>query len=112
MEALNIGAIAGLPIAFAAFFWANRLLPVAAAERAGLEIACFFGAWALAAVLAQIRPTRAMWQCQLLIGAGLWCGVWPLTLLTTSVPVAGFDVAALVVGLLLAGAACKLGHRP
>ena len=112
VEALNLGAIAGLPIAFAAFFWANRLLPVATGARAELEIACFFGAWATAALLAQLHPTRAMWRIQLWAGALLWCGVLPLTLLTTSVPVAGFDVTALVVGLLLAGAAYKLGRRP
>lgn len=28
VDALNIGTVAGLPIAFASFFWANRLLPV------------------------------------------------------------------------------------
>ena len=112
VEALNIGAIAGLPIAFAAFFWANRLLPVDMAQRADREIACFFGAWALAAVLAQLRPTRAMWRCQLWLGAGLWCGLMPLTLATTEVALAGFDWVALVVGLLLAGAAWKLKIHP
>lgn len=112
VEALNIGAIAGLPIAFAAFFWANRLLPLALAQRAELEIACFFGAWALAAVLAQIRPTRAMWCFQLGLGAGLWCGLMPLTLATTEVALAGFDWVALVVGLLLAGTAWKLKIHP
>ena len=112
VEALNLGAIAGLPIAFAAFFWANRLLPVEMAQRADSEIACFFGAWAVAALLAQIRPTRGMWRLQLWLGAGLWCGLMPLNLLTTQVALAGFDWVALVVGLLLAGMAFKLKRHP
>lgn len=112
VEALNIGAIAGLPIAFAAFFWANRLLPLDLLARADKEIACFFGAWALAALLAQVRPTRAMWRFQLWLGAGLWCGVMPLNLLTTQSALAGFDCVALAVGLLLAGTAWKMGRRP
>ena len=112
VDALNIGAIAGLPIAFAAFFWANRLLPVGMAQRADSEIACFFGAWAVAALLAQIRPTLGMWRFQLGLGAGLWGGLMPLTLATTEVALAGFDWVALVAGLLLAGTAFKLKSRP
>lgn len=112
VDALNIGAIACLPIAFAAFFWANRLLPVGMAQRADSEIACFFGAWAVAALLAQIRPMRGMWRFQLGLGAGLWGGLMPLTLATTEVALAGLDCVALVVGLLLAGTAFKLKSRP
>ena len=112
VDALNIGAIACLPIAFAAFFWANRLLPVGMAQRADSEIACFFGAWAVAALLAQIRPMRGMWRFQLGLGAGLWGGLMPLTLATTEVALAGFDWVALVAGLLLAGTAFKMKSRP
>ena len=111
VESLNIGAIAGLPIAFAAFFWANRLLPLGMAQRADREIACFFGAWALAALLAQIRPTHGMWRFQLGLGAGLWCGLMPLNLLTSESALAGFDWVALVVGGLLAVAAFQLKGR-
>jgi hypothetical protein len=35
VDALNIGTVAGLPIAFAAYFWGNRLLPLDIAERSG-----------------------------------------------------------------------------
>ena len=51
VDALNIGAVAGLPIAFATYFLANRLLPVQMAERSSAEVNAFFYAWA-AAVLA------------------------------------------------------------
>jgi hypothetical protein len=70
VEALNLGVIAGLPIAFAAYFWANRLLPVDMAQRSGMEIQAFFGAWAVAALLAQWKPTREMWRVLLWTGRG------------------------------------------
>ena len=121
VEALNIGAIAGIPIAFGAYFWANRLLPVVMEERPKEEIACFFGAWALAAIVAQLRPTRAMWRIQLTAGAILLAGLPILNVFTTSshlgvtlflgrgpVSVAAFDLVVLALGLLLGYAAYKL----
>lgn len=125
VDALNIGAIAGLPIAFASYFWANRLLPVVMDQRADREIACFFGAWALAALLAQIQPSRAMWRWQLTAGALLF-GLLPvLNVFTTDshlgvtlfqgkgpLPVAGFDIVMLLLGLLLAYGAKKMRLPP
>lgn len=124
VEALNIGAIAGLPIAFAAYFWANRLLPVAMPQRPDAEISCFFIAWAIAAVLAQIRPDRRMWQWQLWTGALLFMGIPVLNVFTTSShlgvtlfmaqgpwSVAGFDLTVLGLGMGLAFAARHLGRK-
>jgi uncharacterized iron-regulated membrane protein len=123
VDALNIGAIAGLPIAFAVYFWANRLLPVEIAQRTSLEANCFFIAWGLAALLAQIRPTRAMWRFQLTLGAVLLAGIPVLNALTTDThlgvtlsggpalrAVAGFDLVVLALGLLLGYAAWWLGR--
>ena len=123
VDALNIGAIAGLPIAFAVYFWANRLLPVEIAQRTNLEANCFFIAWGLAALLAQIRPTRAMWRLQLTLGAVLLAGIPVLNALTTDThlgvslfggpalrAVAGFDLVVLALGLLLGYAAWWLGR--
>lgn len=123
VDALNIGAIAGLPIAFAVYFWANRLLPVDIAQRTNLEANCFFIAWGAAALLAQIRPTRAMWRFQLTLGAVLLAGIPLLNAVTTEThlgvtlfggpalrAVAGFDLVALVLGLLLGYAAWWLGR--
>lgn len=124
VEALNIGAIAGLPIAFAAYFWANRLLPVAMPKRPDVEISWFFIAWAIAAVLAQIRPDRRMWQWQLWAGALLFMGIPVLNVFTTSShlgvtlfmaqgpwSVAGFDLTVLGLGMGLAFAAWHLGRK-
>lgn len=122
VDALNIGAIAGLPIAFGVYFWANRLLPLDLAARTNAEANAFFIAWGAAAVLAQVRPTRAMWRFQLALGALLLAGLPVLNALTTSThlgvtlfggpglrPVAGFDLTVLALGLLLGTAAWWLG---
>jgi len=124
VEALNIGAIAGLPIAFAAYFWANRLLPAAMPKRPEAEISWFFIAWGVAAVLAQIRPDRRMWQWQLWAGALLFMGIPLLNVFTTSShlgvtlfmaqgpwSVAGFDLTVLALGIGLAFAAWHLGRK-
>ncbi|WP_300759222.1 PepSY-associated TM helix domain-containing protein [Janthinobacterium sp.] len=125
VEALNIGAIAGIPIAFGAYFWANRLLTVGMENRPQEEIACFFGAWALAAIVAQLRPSRAMWRIQLAAGAFLFCALPVLNIFTTEshlgvtvfmgqgpVSVAAFDLVVLVLGLGLVYAAWKLKPLP
>ncbi|KAI3591187.1 iron-regulated membrane protein [Cupriavidus sp. U2] len=122
VEALNLGVIAGLPIAIGAYFWANRLLPVDLAQRQAAEIQTFFGAWAVAALLAQWRPTRAMWRVQLWVAATLFAGVPVLNALTTSTHlgvtlfhgpgvVAGFDLTAMALGIGLGAAAWVLGKQ-
>ena len=124
VDALNIGAIAGLPVAFAVYFWSNRLLATGALERSNLEANCFFAAWGACAILAQIRPTRAMWRFQLSLGA-LLLGTLPLlNAFTTDThlgvtlfggpglrPVAGFDLVVLLLGALLGWAAWWLGRK-
>jgi uncharacterized iron-regulated membrane protein len=125
VEALNIGAIAGIPIAFGAYFWANRLLTAGMENRPQEEIACFFGAWALAAIVAQLRPSRAMWRIELAAGAFLFCALPVLNVLTTEshlgvtlfmgrgpASVAAFDLVLLMLGLGLAYAAWKLKPLP
>jgi hypothetical protein len=121
VEALNLGAIAGLPVAYGAYFWANRLLPVGMAERPETEIAWFFIAWGAAMTLAQVRPDRLMWRLQLGAGALLLMGIPVLNVFTTSshlgvtllqsrgpAAVAGFDLTVFALGLLLACAARRL----
>jgi len=123
VEALNLGVIAGLPIAYGAYFWANRLVPVGVEKRPETEIAWFFAAWGAAMVLAQIRPDRLMWRLQLGAGALLLMGIPVLNVFTTSshlgvtmlqsrgpVAVAGFDLTVFALGLLLACAAHRLGR--
>jgi len=116
VDGLNLGAVAGLPAAMAAFFWANRLLPVGLAERAAAEIRWFFIVWGALAVLALLRPTLRMWQAQLGLGALLFMLLPVLNAFTTTHShlgatlrhgpgaVAGLDLVAIALGLGLASA--------
>jgi uncharacterized iron-regulated membrane protein len=65
VERLNVATIAGLLLAVAAYFWANRLLPVEMAARADWEIRIFFIAWASCLIHACLRPHRQAWIEQL-----------------------------------------------
>ncbi|CAO3455161.1 FIG138928: iron-regulated membrane protein [Azospirillum argentinense] len=118
-DRLNIGVVAGLPLAVAAYFWANRLLPTGLEERAGWEIGVFFLAWTAALLHAPLRPSRRGWAEQLGAGAALFALLPVLNLATAaghlgnSLPagdwlLAGFDLTALAVGLLLGFAARKV----
>lgn len=122
VDGLNLGGIAGLLVAMPVLFWANRLLPVGGAGRAELEIAWFFGAWAITALAGLAFPTRPMWRLQLALG-GLLFALLPVLNaatggagLATSLArgqwaIAGFDLAILGLGALLLYAARRLGTR-
>lgn len=124
VDGLNIGAVAGVPLAIAAYFWANRLLPVDLPDRAAAEIAWFFKAWGLVAVLGLLRPTRGLWLGLLLLD-GLAFALIPVlnafttdthlgvTLLHGPWPVAAFDLTVLGLGLLFLFSAWMLHrHKP
>ncbi|MBV7482058.1 PepSY domain-containing protein [Bordetella sp. BOR01] len=117
VDALNAGSIAGLCVALAVFFWANRLLPAELAGRASLETRAFFIAWALTFLYAFMFRTR-MWRDLLSLAAGLSLALPVLNAMTTtrhlgvSLPagdwvMAGFDLTALASGVLLAWMARK-----
>lgn len=123
VEILNIGAIAGLPIAIAAFFWANRLLPLEIPQRAGWEIRTFFIAWLLSLAGAVFQPTRAAWRTQFTIAALLFALLPVLNALTTDAHLgvtlaqgnwmyAGFDLTMLGLGALLALVAWHAARAP
>lgn len=124
VDGLNIGAVAGVPLAIAAYFWANRLLALDIPERQAAEIAWFFKAWGFVTVLGLLRPTRGMWKV-LLVATGLAFGLIPVlnafttathlgvTLLNGPWPVAAFDLTVLGLGLLFLFSAWMLHkHRP
>ena len=111
VDALNLGAIAGLPLAFGACLWSNRLLPAGLAGRAELEVLCFFGAWAAAAVLAQISPTLRMWRWQLGCAAALLCAIPLLDAATAPRIMPLFDAVLAGLGALLGYAAWRLKRQ-
>lgn len=61
VEALNVATIAGLPLAIAGFFWANRLLPLGMADRADWEFHSLFAIWLGTLFYALGRPLRWAW---------------------------------------------------
>lgn len=116
VETLNVSAIAGLLLAIAAYFWANRLLPVELAQRSDWEIRCFFLVWALSAVHPLLRAHKRAWGEQLLLAALLFAGLplfalslphsgLPATLASGNWLVAGMDLTLLATAALLAYAA-------
>ena len=123
VEILNIGAIAGLPSAIAAYFWANRLVPVGISERAGWEVRIFFVAWLLSLAGAVLQPARSAWRTQFTMAALLFALLPALNALTTDTHLgetlargnwvyAGFDLTMLGLGALLAVVAWHTGRAP
>jgi uncharacterized iron-regulated membrane protein len=69
VERLNLAVILGLPIAVAAYFWANRLLPAADPDRLLNEPIAFFATWLAALLIAFLRWRRTPWRPMLLVAA-------------------------------------------
>jgi uncharacterized iron-regulated membrane protein len=121
VKVLNVATVVGLLVAIAAFFWANRVLPLALIDRSLWEIRCFFVIWCCCLAHSFLRGGSIYaWKDQLYTAAFL-LGLLPLLngLMTNShllmtVPkgqwaVAGFDLTALAAGLLLCWAARRVG---
>ncbi|HEY4369154.1 MAG TPA: PepSY-associated TM helix domain-containing protein [Steroidobacteraceae bacterium] len=116
VEILNIGTVVGLPLGVAAYFWANRLLPIELADRSLWEVRCFFIAWTLSYIAAPWQAVRQAWRTHFTLGALLF-GLLPLvnalttnthlgiTLLHGPSVYAGFDLTMLAIAFMLALAA-------
>lgn len=61
VEVLNAGTIAGLPTAIAAYFLANRLLPIDLIGRANWEANCMFIVWLATLLYPLARPIQRAW---------------------------------------------------
>ena len=83
VNALNIATIAGLPLATAAYFWANRLLSADLPTRAAWEVRAFFIAW-LAACAWTLIARRNRWRDLLGASALLLMGLPLLNAFTAS----------------------------
>ncbi len=115
VERLNVGTIAGLPIGIAAYFWANRLLPVGMVMRGSREAHAMFCVWALVLLYAAIRPVGRAWIELFALAGVLYLLIPFVNALTTdrhlgvTVPydhwqgdwgLAGFDLTALAFGVV------------
>jgi uncharacterized iron-regulated membrane protein len=85
IERVNIAIVAGLPLASIGLLWANRLLPVELAGRAGHEINAFFALWGLSFLHASLRPWAKAWPEQLWLAGALALGL-PLANVLTGLP--------------------------
>ncbi|MFV0476758.1 MAG: PepSY-associated TM helix domain-containing protein [Parahaliea sp.] len=123
VEILNITTVAGMPLACATFFWANRFIPVGVEGRPEIEIHLFFTAWFVSLVHAALRPPRQAWIEQLALAALLMLLLPLLNPLTgghgliTSIRndqwlIASFDLASLVLAVCLSFSAYKVCKAP
>jgi len=121
VERLNIGFVAGLPVAMLAYLWGNRLVPVDIANRGDVEVKVFFYAWAACLLHAVFRAPRRGWVEQLALGGTLALGLplynivaWQGGLFSAAAvgdgAKAGIDIGLLIIGVGLLWAARKV-HR-
>ncbi|MEM6494818.1 MAG: PepSY-associated TM helix domain-containing protein, partial [Pseudomonadota bacterium] len=116
VERMNVATIIGLPIGVAAYFLANRLIPVGLEERGSLEADAMFIAWALTFVVAVIRPHARIWSELMWLACAAYAAIPFVNALTTnrhlgvSLPagdwmMAGFDLTMLAIAALFGLAA-------
>lgn len=126
VEQLNVGTIAGLPIAIAAYFWANRLIPAGLEGRADWEINSLFIVWVIMLIcpfmLSRKWSLTQVWAGQLALAAALY-GLLPVlnaltsdqhlvaTVLQGDWVIAGFDLSMLVFALGFGFAARKMYRK-
>ncbi|SMH31079.1 PepSY-associated TM helix domain-containing protein [Azospirillum agricola] len=120
-DGANLAVMVGLPVAIAAYFWANRLLPAGLAGRETLEVVAFFAAWLLAALHPVLRGVQWAWGEQMAAAALLWIALPVVNALTSHAHlgvtlarglwgVAGIDLSALAAGALFALLAWRRFH--
>lgn len=119
VEKLNVGTVAGLPIGIAAYFWANRLLPVDLASRVDWEAHALFLTWLVLLIHAALRTTPRAWYEQLTLAAIAYAALPLVNALTTDRGLilsltsgdwvfAGFDLTLLALSALFGYAAWRM----
>lgn len=122
VEVMNVAAVAGLMIAIAGYFWANRFIPADAVDRNNQEIFAFFAIWGLTLVHAALRPHKRAWIEQLAAGAALYLLLPVLnglsggahlarSLFSGHWQVASFDLVALATAAALLFTANRVYHH-
>jgi hypothetical protein len=101
VERISLATVIGLPIGLAAYFWANRLLPVDLAGRADWEVHVMFIVWAVAFLYAGMRPPRPAWWEMCALAAAVYGLIPVLNAMTTerhlgvTVPAGDWDLAGI-----------------
>jgi len=121
---LTAGTVAGMPLAIAGYFWANRLIPIATENRAANEVAAFFMIWAAAYLFALSQPTKGGWVVLWTAAGAAWVSLPLISALTTTRGLntslaagdwtfAAFDIVSLGLGMLAGRIALVTArHRP
>ncbi|MEM1403039.1 MAG: PepSY-associated TM helix domain-containing protein [Pseudomonadota bacterium] len=123
VEALNVGTIMGLPTAIAAYFIANRLLPVEMASRADWEVHIMFLVWGALLLHPVLRPIQAAWREQAWLAAVAFAAVPLVNAATTSLhlvntvssgdwSLAAIDLSCIALAVSFAVVAAVLGKSP
>ncbi|MEL6860605.1 MAG: PepSY-associated TM helix domain-containing protein, partial [Pseudomonadota bacterium] len=126
IERMNVGVVAGLPVAIAAYFWANRLLPLDLPGRGDWEIHTIFISWLILVIHGLIREPKQGWNEQLYLSAAAFSLLPVLNGLTSDIhlintlplpgrsgdfALAGVDLWFLIIGLGFAYAARVSSRR-
>lgn len=123
VDRLNVATIVGLPVAIAAYFWANRLIPVTMEGRAVWEVHSMVIVWVVLLLHAALRSQLHAWIEQCAIATGAYILLPVLNAITTdrhlgvTVPagdwaLAAVDFAMLGAGLFFAGLGYGIRCRP
>lgn len=116
VERLNIGTLVGLPIAIAAYFLANRILPAEMYGREDWEVHVMFLSWLAMFLYTFLRAPNRVWIEEMMIASVLFLSVPVVNVLTTQRhlvitlahedwALASVDLMFLAMGLFWAGAA-------
>lgn len=122
VEVLNVASIVGLPMGVAAYFLANRLLPVQMADRAAWEMHALFLVWGWTLLYGALRPVKRAWIELLWMAVAVYASVPLINALTShrhlgvslangDWGLAGVDLTMLAFAALFAWAAIKLRRK-
>ncbi len=123
VEVTNIAAIIGLPIACAAYFYANRFIPADMDMRLNWEIRTFFVVWLLTLIYPIFRSSRQAWLELLALATVLFALLPILNFMTggqalwNSIAygqwvIASFDLAMWVLTIVFAFSYYKVKKHP
>lgn len=122
VQVLNVGTIAGLPVAIAAYFLANRVLPVELAGRINWEVNTMFTVWLAALLYPLARPIQRAWIELFWAAAAVFIALPVVNAVTTERGFIqslhardwifiSFDLVAVITGLFFAYGAITLTRR-